>query len=1134
MPDNEKFEYSYDLDISSLQQGTSKAINLLQQQIDALTGVTRKTKSAATSAKTFERAWLNASNKIAGSQAKMVAAMEKAQRAADKYLAQESAQKASIPYEPTKMQAQIEALVGIGEKAKSAAASARIFEKAWLDASDKVVSKAPKTQKSLEEVANAVPKGATIAQSAFGRLSQIIGGLKGPVQQAFNPITEKLSIMSKWLDMISLQKFRSFKDKAQSALNRVSSVLNQVASAFRRTSQDTDTDAKSTKTLVEYFNKLNTATKKLSSGLKKTSSGVKSVGDFFKKCSTTLKNFNSSLQRTGIVAQVASSALKQFTAFKLGEYLAEGIKQSISYVENLNLFTVAMGDAIEEGNKFVDTMQELYGMDPSNIMRYAGNFFQLATAIEMPDAAATKLSLTMTKAVNDISSLFNVDIETVFTNMSAGLQGMSRAVRKYGMDIRATTLQTEALALGITEQVENMSEANRIGLRFIAMMKQAANASGDFAANIETPANQLRIFKEQVAQLGRAIGDFFIAPLRNALQYVNGFIMALRAVLVFIRKLLGIEVDFQTRTTGLSSGLDDAASSLGGVGDSAADATKKLKGMLAPFDELNVLARETPSESAGIGAGFGGSDIMDPRIAKAIEDMEYKFEEIEMKANKVRNAILDFFGFEVDAGEIIKWNPAKFEQNLINKFPQWTNTIQAAFDNWSTIVENFKRVVASIGDVFAEAWKKYKSTLAKIFTDEKVAAFINDLTDDLGNFADWISANQGTLSSLGEALMWVVTALIALKAAAPVFNLVAKGFSAISKVAGVISAGISGASAAFGVLSKVLSALTSPIGLITAGIVLLAAVSEDFRNALGNLFGALWDTVQPILESLMEILSTIISELGPPILDMIKSIGDALAPIIDLVAEIIEMLVPLITGVISLLTGIISAFVQSLSGVFQGIADFIGGIAQIVRGVVEIISGILTGDFKKIGHGLLNIFAGVLNAISGLVETIVNAIITVVNTAISFLWRLLADFVNGIISGINGVLSWLGVGTISWSMSVAGPQIPKLSIPKVTVPAFEDGGIVPNGQLFIANESGPEYVGAMGNHTAVANNEQIIAGITQGVVDGIIQTGILSYVRSIDQSARVTADKDFTLGKPSASAGRWIKQSSDAYDKVRG
>ena len=77
-------------------------------------------------------------------------------------------------------------------------------------------------------------------------------------------------------------------------------------------------------------------------------------------------------------------------------------------------------------------------------------------------------------------------------------------------------------------------------------------------------------------------------------------------------------------------------------------------------------------------------------------------------------------------------------------------------------------------------------------------------------------------------------------------------------------------------------------------------------------------------------------------------------------------------------------------------------------------------------------------------------------------------------------------------------------------------------------------VGTMGGRTAVANNEQIISGITQGVVDGIMQTGILGYVRSIDQSARETADKEFTLGKPSATAGRWVQQSSDAYDKVRG
>lgn len=1131
MPDNEKFQYSYDLDISSLQKGTEKAITLLQRQIDALTGVSNKTKSAEASAKAFEKAWLKASDKVAGAQAKINKSMEAAQRAADKYLAREANQKAP-QYVPTNLQQQIEDLTGISSKSKNAEASARAFEKAWLNASNKVSKKSSEVSENIEKIAQDVVPSATNAQSAFARLSQTIGNMKAPVQQAFASVTEQLGIMTRMIDPNISAKMQSFKAKAQKAFESVGGVLNQVSSAFRRTSDGTDADARSTQALTQRLESLKNIYYKVATASSKLSKGTSSVSSFFDKCSQKLRTFANTFKNATVLTNLFRTALRVLSAERIAEFLKEGIKQSISYVENLNLFTVAMGQSVEKGNEFVNTMQELYGMDPSNIMRQAGNFYQLATAIEMPDEAATQLSLTMTKAVNDISSLFNVPIETVFENLSSGLQGMSRAVRKYGMDIRTTTLQTEALALGITDQVESMSEANRIGLRFIAMMKQASNASGDFAANIETPANQMRIFKEQVAQLGRAIGDFFIAPLRNALQYINGFIMAIRAVLVFIREWLRIEVDFQTRTTGLSDGLNDVSSGLDGIGDAASNAAKELKGMLAPFDELNVLSKETASASAG--ASLGGSGIMDPRISDAIANMGYEFEEVEMKANKVRNTLLKFFGFEIDAGKIIKWRPDQFEQNLIDKFPQWTNTIQASFDNWSAIMESFKKVVSSVGDVFVEAWEKYQDTFAKIFTDEKVAEFIEGLSNRFENFAKWISDHKDTLSSLGEALLWIVTALLSLKIASPIINLVAKGFSLIGNISGIVSTGISVAATAFSILSKVLGMLISPVGIIIASIALLAITSEDFRKSLGNLFGTLWKTLQPVLESLMELLGTLITELGPPILDIIKSIGDALAPIINLVAEIIAALLPLITDVISLLTDMLKVFIQSLRGVFQGIADFIGGTAQIVGGVVEVISGILTGDFKKIGHGLLSIFAGVLNAISGLVETIVNAIITVVNTAISFLWRLLAEFVNSILKGANDVLSWIGMGTINWSMSVTGPQIPTLSIPKVTVPAFENGGVVPNGQLFIANESGPEYVGSMGNHTAVANNDQIVAGITQGVVDGILQTGILGYVRSIDQSARETADKEFSLGKPSATAGRWIKQSSDAYDKIRG
>lgn len=1055
MPDNEKIQYSYDLDISSLQKGTKKAIKLLQSQIDSLTGVTRQTKSAASSARVFEKAWLKASNKVAGAQDKINKAMEAAQREADKYLAKEASQKPP-KYVPTNIQKQIEDLVGVGTKAKSAEASAKAFEKAWLNASDKVSQKNSKTTESVEQVAQAVDSGATYAQKAFARLSQVVGNLKVPLQQAFEPITTKLGVMANMIDPNISSKVQSFKDKAKNAFENVSGVLRQVSSAFRRTSSSADDNASSASKIATHMGRFNSTCTKTFNNLNKLNSGVQNASKFFDKCSTKLRNFTSALNGASKSTNVLHTAIKALTAERIAEYLKNGIKQSISYVENLNLFTVAMGKSIDKGNEFVDIMQELYGMDPSNIMRYAGNFYQLATAIEMPDEAAAQLSLTMTKAVNDISSLFNIDIETVFENMSSGLQGMSRAVRKYGMDIRTTTLQTEALALGITDQVESMSEANRIGLRFIAMMKQASNASGDFAANIETPANQLRIFKEQITQLGRAIGDFFIAPLRNALQYINGFIMAVRSVLVFIRKLLGIETDFQERTGGLSGGLDSTSSGISGIGDAASDTTKKLKGMLAPFDELNILSQNSSGSSGASGdMGSVGSDLMDPRISQAIEDIGYNFEDIEMKANKVRNALLEFFGFKVDSGEILSWDSSQFEANLINKFPQWTQTIQATFDNWTAITESFKNVFRSLGNVFVEAWKKYTSTFATIVNDESVATFINNLSENLDKFSEYIDKNQDKFSTLVARIMQLVTVFVLLKTASPVLNTVASGFGILSKVVQTSGTFLSLLPKVIGFIPTALNALLSPIGLVVAAFVLLMATSEDFRKAVGHVFTTLWEILSPIVDLLGEILSFVVTEILPEILRVFEEIGNALAPLLELITDIIgDILKPLITFLISVLKPVIQSVLETVKRMISGIADFFQGIADIFRGITNVIRGILTGDFKLIGKGLLQIFAGVLNAISGIVETIVNAITGVINTGISFVWKLLSGFVNDVVGAISSVSNFLGFGSISWRMSVNPPQIPKLTIPKVGVPAFATGGVVTEPTLGLIGEAG--------------------------------------------------------------------------------
>lgn len=49
------------------------------------------------------------------------------------------------------------------------------------------------------------------------------------------------------------------------------------------------------------------------------------------------------------------------------------------------------------------------------------------------------------------------------------------------------------------------------------------------------------------------------------------------------------------------------------------------------------------------------------------------------------------------------------------------------------------------------------------------------------------------------------------------------------------------------------------------------------------------------------------------------------------------------------------------------------------------------------------------------------------------------------------------------------------------VGAYASGGFVTSGDLFMAREAGPEFVGSIGGRTAVANNDQIVEAVSDGV-----------------------------------------------------
>ena len=1048
MPDNEKLKYSYELDISSLASGTTKALNMLQQQVDALTGVTNKAKSAAASARVFQKAWLDASGKTSKAVERMRQQNEAAQKAADKYLASQNAKNTDTKYDPSKLQQQIEALTGVASKTKSAEASAKAFEKAWLKASDKVSGKSKQVEQVVTQTVQTSQAKMDIFQKATQKISQAFEGIKQPLQNAFSPILTQLTVFGLMVSPTLTKKLQTFAAKAATAFGRLPALLNSCAAAFRRTSTETgDAESHSSK-FATILDKLKLAGSKTVKVFLTLSNALRTCGEGLSKVGSKLKD--STRQFTDLTgsARRAVRAIQLFSGVSLGKVLGDSVKQSIAYTENMNLFSVAMGDALDEGKAFVNTMQELYGMDPSSLVRHAGNFYQLAAAIDMPSKSASKMSLALTKATNDISSLYNIDIETVFENLSSGLQGMSRAVTKYGFDIRAVTLQTTAAELGLTQQVESMSEANRIGLRFITMMRQASNASGDFARTIETPANQLRILKEQLTQLGRAIGDFFVAPIRTCIQYVNGFIMALRTVLAFIAQTLNLLTDFTTEIDFNTGSADSAADAIGGIGDAASGTTKKLKSLLAPFDELNILQDQTSdSESSGVG-GLGG-DVLDPAIADAIDKMGLQFEDVRMKANDVRDSILEFFGFTVDVGQIIKWDPQQFEDNLINKFPQWTKTIQAAFDNWSSIVEAFKNVFSSLGDVFDEGKKKFTDFISKFINDDTVSEWIGNLSDNLNNFSAWIDQHSDGLSTLVAILLGLGTAIVALSIASPILSAVGTALSAVGKVVTTITKSISLFSKALtflGGLSGTTLAIIAVVALLTAAIVAVIKSSEDLQKKVKEA----WDNIKGIVLSFW-------NNFLKPLLDTIwKTFSDLwtnhLKPLVSEVVSLVldlwnNVLAPLLKWFIDTfgpwIASVLGTVFEGFGKVFGAIIDVVTSFVKVLHGVLDFIVGVFTGNWSKAWEGIKSIFSGIFGMLGGIAKGAINLVITAINTLVAAIWPVIREIGNAVGSVAKAAGKLLGKNW-GWTMPTAPAKIPYLA----------KGGVVTDPTLTMIGEAG--------------------------------------------------------------------------------
>lgn len=257
---------------------------------------------------------------------------------------------------------------------------------------------------------------------------------------------------------------------------------------------------------------------------KRAASAMLNLGKAASSASQRIKQLSNPL--SVVTNKLSDLYAKMFLAKRAVQLFISPIKSAMDYVETLNYFNAAFkqvagnvdtdewkksGEKSAEAyaNSFEERAKQLskkltgfeisdsgdltrintasLGLDPEKTMQYQATFAQMASSMGDTSETALKLSNALTMVGADLASVRNMDFEDVWQDMASGLTGMSRAMDKYGINIRNANMQQELYNLGINTSISNLTQADKTILRTIILLNNSQYAWGDLANTINQP-----------------------------------------------------------------------------------------------------------------------------------------------------------------------------------------------------------------------------------------------------------------------------------------------------------------------------------------------------------------------------------------------------------------------------------------------------------------------------------------------------------------------------------------------------------------------------------------------------------------------------------------------------------------------
>ena len=242
------------------------------------------------------------------------------------------------------------------------------------------------------------------------------------------------------------------------------------------------------------------------------------------------------------------------SAISLGSVLATGalavgfkkmIELASDIQETSNKFGAVFGEAGSDVQKQLADIAKRTGATNLQLQTMASNIGALIKPSLGSAQAAGKLAAGVAELALDIASFNNVSAEDAIVALRSGLIGSAEPLQRFGVDTRIAALQLEAMRQGITGNIKDMTEGQRVTLRFAAIQRQlgAQGATGDATRTAEDFANASRNLGEAMKETAGIIGTFFLSSTGNVVNKMRELVDAFQLWLATNREFIQQRVD---------------------------------------------------------------------------------------------------------------------------------------------------------------------------------------------------------------------------------------------------------------------------------------------------------------------------------------------------------------------------------------------------------------------------------------------------------------------------------------------------------------------------------------------------------------------------------------------------------------